>query len=125
MDSRKYNALMVNALQRCSDVVAQNSVQEGFGLTATEAMWKHVAVMGSPVAGLRQQIRSGIDGCLVENAGDPADVARTLTELLRDQPKREALARQGQQRVHDEFLIFTQVSRWLEVITDTVEARWA
>ena len=125
MDSRKYNALMVNALQRCSDVVAQNSVQEGFGLTATEAMWKHVAVMGSRAAGLRQQIRSGVDGLLVENAGDPADIARTLSELLRDQPQREALARRGQQRVHDEFLIFTQVGRWLEVITDTVDARWA
>ena len=38
MDSRKENALMVNALQRCTTVAVQNSIQEGFGLTATEAM---------------------------------------------------------------------------------------
>jgi len=39
--SRKHNAaLMVNCLQRCSAMVVQNSLAEGFGLTATEAMWK-------------------------------------------------------------------------------------
>jgi trehalose synthase len=40
MGSPEENALMVIALQRCSSVVAQNSLQEGFGLTVTEAMWK-------------------------------------------------------------------------------------
>jgi trehalose synthase len=124
MGSQKYNALMVNALQRCSDVVVQNSLSEGFGLTVTEAMWKQVAVMGTRAAGLRQQIRPGLDGCLVENPEDPAEIARTLDELLRDQPRREALARSAQQRVHDEFLLFTQVRHWLEVISDTVRARW-
>ena len=34
MESRKENALIVNAIQRCSSVVVQNSLQEGFGLTA-------------------------------------------------------------------------------------------
>jgi trehalose synthase len=33
MVSPEENALMVNALQRCSSIVAQNSPQEGFGLT--------------------------------------------------------------------------------------------
>ena len=124
MSSQKYNALMVNALQRCSDVVAQNSLSEGFGLTVTEAMWKQVVVMGSRAAGLRQQIRPGLDGCLVENPEDPAEIARTLDGLLRDQPKREVLARSAQQRVHDEFLVFTQVRLWLELISDAVKARW-
>ena len=124
MGSQKYNALTVNALQRCSDVLVQNSLSEGFGLTVTEAMWKQVAVMGTRAAGLRQQIRPGLDGCLVENPEDPAEIARTLDDLLRDQPKREALARSAQQRVHDEFLLFTQVRHWLEVISDTVRARW-
>jgi trehalose synthase len=124
MGSTKQNALMVNALQRCSDVVAQNSLQEGFGLTVTEAMWKHVAVMGSRATGLRQQIRSGIDGCLVEDPEDPEEIARVLRALLCDQPKREALGRSAQQRVHDEFLVFTAVRRWLEVLADTVRDHW-
>jgi len=123
MRSQKHNALMVNALQRCSDIVAQNSLREGFGLTASEAMWKRVAVMGSSAAGLRQQIRPGLDGWLIEDPEDAAEIARALGELLGDPHRREALARRGQQRVHDDFLVFTQVRRWLEVITEAAGAR--
>ena len=71
MDSRKENALMVNALQRCSTVVVQNSLREGFGLTATEAMWKQVPVLGTRACGIRQQIRDGVDGVLSEDAKTP------------------------------------------------------
>ncbi|MFQ5793091.1 MAG: glycosyltransferase, partial [Acidobacteriota bacterium] len=53
MASRKENALMVNVLQRCSTVAVQNSIREGFGLTATEAMWKRTAVLGTQASGLR------------------------------------------------------------------------
>ena len=38
LDNPKENALIVNALQRSSRIVVQNSIQEGFGLTATEAI---------------------------------------------------------------------------------------
>ncbi|WP_247387244.1 MULTISPECIES: glycosyltransferase [unclassified Bradyrhizobium] len=124
MNSAKHNALLVNALQRCSDIVAQNSLQEGFGLTATEAMWKHAAVLGSNAAGLRQQIRSDLDGCLVTNPEDPHEIATTLDALLRDPWKRDMLGRRAQQRVHDEFLIFTQVRRWLVLIANTIKTRW-
>jgi trehalose synthase len=125
MRSRKHNALMVNALQRCSDVVAQNSLQEGFGLTATEAMWKRVAVMGTHAAGLRQQIRDGLDGVLVEDPDDPAEIARALGGLLRDPRRRDTLAHSGQQRVQEEFLVFSEVRGWLEVLADAAKARWA
>jgi trehalose synthase len=125
MASEKENALLVNALQRCSDIVAQNSLREGFGLTATEAMWKHVAVMASSAAGLRQQLRPGLDGCLISDPEDRDEIARTLGELVRDQVLRGALGRSAQQRVHDEFLVFAQVRRWFEVIAQAVHARWA
>ncbi len=124
MSSAKYNALMVNALQRCSDIVVQNSLREGFGLTATEAMWKNAAVMASRAAGLRQQIRPGLDGCLVADPEDENELARTLGELLGDQRRREALGRSAQRRVHHDFLIFTQLRRWLEVVAQVVTTRW-
>lgn len=47
MGSSKENELMVNSIQRCASVVVQNSLQEGFGLTATEAMWKGTPVLGT------------------------------------------------------------------------------
>jgi len=34
------NNILVNALQRSSDVIIQKSKREGFGLTVTEALWK-------------------------------------------------------------------------------------
>lgn len=120
MDSQKNNALLVNALQRCSDIVVQNSLHEGFGLTATEAMWKHVAVLGTRAAGLRQQIRPGLDGVLVDDPEDEQEIAHRLGELLADPALRDSLGRTAQRRVHDDFLVLTQVRRWLEVISETV-----
>jgi len=116
MESRKHNALMVNALQRCSTVVVQNSLREGFGLTATEAMWKAVPVMGTSACGLRQQIRDGVDGRLVNNPENPEEIATVLNEMLQRPQVLERWGRNAQLRVHNEFLIFTQLSRWLRLL---------
>lgn len=116
MDSVKNNALMVNALQRCSTVVVQNSLREGFGLTATEAMWKGVPVMGTHAWGLRQQIRDGLDGRLVNDPEDPEELAQTLDEMLADPARRFAWGQSGQRRVNDEFLVFRQIRDWLRVL---------
>lgn len=124
MSSKKNNALIVNALQCCSDVVAQNSIEEGFGLTVTEPMWKRAALMGSSAVGIRQQIRPELDGLLVKNPEDPHEIAQALDVLLKDQVKRDTMGRSARQRVHDNFLVFTQVQRWIELLTNTVAARW-
>ena len=118
MVSRRQNALMVNALQRSSTIVVQNSLREGFGLTATEAMWKGTAVLGSRACGLRQQIRDGLDGRLVSNPEDPAELAEVLSEMLASPRDRDRWAQEAQLRVHDEFLIFVQLRRWLAVLAE-------
>jgi trehalose synthase len=117
MDSRKENALMVNTLQRCSSIIVQNSLREGFGLTATEAMWKRTAIMGTRACGLRAQIRDQIDGRLIREAEDPDEIASTLHEMLDLPTKREYWSRNAQRRVHDESLVFTQVRDWLRVLS--------
>ncbi len=122
MASLKENALVVNALQRCATLVVQNSLREGFGLTATEAMWKRCAVLAGPACGLRQQIRHGVDGELLNDAGDPEEIAAALERLLTSPHTREALGRAAQLRVQEEFLVFVQVQRWLEVLTSVVRA---
>jgi trehalose synthase len=124
MSSMKDNALLVNALQRCSDIVMQNSLQEGFGLTATEAMWKGAAVIGSRAVGLRQQIRPVLDGLLIRDPEDAEEIAGTMDALLGDPTKCQMLGRSAQQRVHDHFLVFTNVRRWFELLTDTLAMRW-
>jgi trehalose synthase len=122
MGSRKYNALMVNALQRCSSIIVQNSLREGFGLTATEGMWKAKAVLGTRAVGLRQQIRDGLDGRLVSDAEDADELARTLDEMLADEHGRDLWGMTAQHRAYHEFLVFPQLRRWLELLSDTVRA---
>lgn len=124
MSSTTDNALIVNALQRCSDIVVQNSIQEGFGLTVTEPMWKRAGLIGSAAAGIRQQIRPGLDGLLVENPEDSDEIADALDSLLNDPAQREAFGRSARQRVYDHFLVFNQLSAWLELLTNTIPARW-
>ncbi|HCF61515.1 MAG TPA: glycosyl transferase family 1 [Myxococcales bacterium] len=123
MASRKENALVVNALQRCASIVVQNSLREGFGLTVTEAMWKGKAVLGSSAVGIRQQIRDRIDGRLVADPSDPEEIASRLFEMIVSPHQRHRLGRNAQRRVHDEFLVFSQLSRYLRFIARATEEK--
>jgi trehalose synthase len=61
-DDRDDNAAIVNAIQRRADVVVHKSLQEGFGLSVAEAMWKCRPVIASKVGGIREQIVDGESG---------------------------------------------------------------
>lgn len=82
-------ALLINALQRKADVVLQKSIEEGFGLTVTEAMAKGKPVVAADVGGLRAQVVTGT-GLLVDPT-DPAAVAKALLALLDDPERRREL----------------------------------
>ena len=117
MVSRKDNALMVNVVQRASDIVLQNSLQEGFGLTVAEAMWKRIPVLGSGSAsGIQLQVRDGVDGRLVDDPEDTRSIAALLREMLADSDRLEEWGRSAQRRVHDEFLVLRELVRWLELL---------
>jgi trehalose synthase len=119
MASRKENALMVNALQRSSDIVVQNSLREGFGLTVAEAMWKGKPVLGSGRAcGVRLQVRNGVDGVLVSDPEDAEEIAEAMHQMLADEDRLERWGNNAQRRAYDEFLIFGELRRWLEVLAE-------
>jgi trehalose synthase len=121
MKSRRQNHLTINAIQRCSTVVVQNSLQEGFGLTATEAMWKKIPVLGASSHGLRLQIRDGIDGRLTMNPKDTQEIATTLDQMLAHPVSLERWGRSAQRRVYDHFLIFSQVKDWIKCLNSVVQ----
>ena len=103
MNDADENAVIVNALQRRSDVVAQKSLAEGFGLTVSEAMWKARPVVASDVGGIREQIEDGRTGFLV----DPRDLeafGRHVSELIADPHDAERMGEAGQARVREHFL---------------------
>ena len=113
MHSLEENALMVNALQRASTIVAQNSLREGFGLTIAEAMWKRVPILtNSRACGPRQQVRDGLDGRLVADPEDRGELERALADMLADPARLERWGHSAQRRVHEHFLVFDQLRAW-------------
>jgi trehalose synthase len=119
LDSRWQNALIVNALQRLASVVVQNSLREGFGLTLLEAMWKHRPCIASSACGLRQQLRPEIDGLMIEDPNSSASVAKTISEMIRvGEDKRQEFGRNAKKRSIDNFLVYEQVTNYLNCVKE-------
>ena len=116
LDNPKENALIVNALQRTSSIIVQNSIQEGFGLTATEAMWKRKPVLVSGAAGLKFQVVHNKTGQINEDPTDIEKLSSTMTYMLNHPKERDKWGFNGQLRVIQNFTLFSQLIAWLEVL---------
>ena len=109
--------IMVNAIQRASDVILQKSIREGFGLTVTEALWKETPVVASNVGGIPAQVVDGENGYLV----DPHDyygAAKKVMDLLSDKSLRDEMGVKGKQRVKENFLITRLIEDWTDLWTE-------
>src|SRR5207253_11111122 len=84
MDDAEENGAIVNALQRRADVVVQKSLQEGFGLTVAEAMWKARPTVASRVGGIQEQIVDGESGLLVDDPEDGEAFGEAVLSLIRE-----------------------------------------
>lgn len=103
VDDRIENALVVNAIQRRSDIVVQKSIAEGFGLTVAEAMWKGRPVVGGRVGGIQDQIVDGESGLLVDPR-DPIAMGNGVESLLGNPVFADAIGHASRARVRDRFL---------------------
>jgi trehalose synthase len=115
MQDAEENAVIVNALQRRSDVVAQKSLAEGFGLTVAEAMWKGRPVVATRVGGIQDQIEDGRTGCLV----DPLDLrafGEQVSALLLDPHAAERMGEAAQERVRDLFLGPRHLGQYVDLL---------
>lgn len=93
---------LVNAAQTAADVVLQKSIREGFGLTATEALWKGKPVIAGNVGGLALQIENPHNGILVEKPNTAADA---IVRLWRNKKFAASLGREGHRVVLRNYLI--------------------
>ena len=117
MDDPTENALIVNAIQRSSFLMVQNSYEEGWGLTALESMYKRCPVVASSTAvGLRSQIQDGHTGILITNPSDPRSVASALRFALTHREIKSTVAYNGQCRAVKSGLIYSQVGAWLSLL---------
>jgi trehalose synthase len=92
----------VNAFQALSDVIVQKSLREGFGLVVSEALWKGTPVVAGRAGGIPLQMADGVGGALVSSVAECADA---ITDLLRQPERAATLARAGQERVRQQFLL--------------------
>lgn len=109
--------IMVNAIQRASDVILQKSIREGFGLTVSEALWKETPVVASNVGGIPAQVIDGETGYLV----DPYDhdgMAKKVMDLLSSKSLREKMGARGRQHVKENFLITRHIEDWIDLWTE-------
>jgi trehalose synthase len=103
----------INAFQRASDVVIQKSIREGFGLTASEAMWKERAMIVGNVGGLRIQVEDGVSGYLVDSVEECAD---RILDLVGQPELRASMGRAGRDRVRDRFLTVRELTDYLDLV---------
>jgi len=93
--------------------VLPKSVQEGFGLTVTEAMWKGAAVIGGRAGGIAHQIEDGVNGVLVDSVEQAAE---RIVTLLKDRALAARLGRQAKESVRSRFLMTRLMEEWLDLI---------
>jgi trehalose synthase len=116
MADSEENAAIVNALQRHAAVVVQKSLEEGFGLTVAEAMWKSRPVLGSAVGGIQEQIEDGVSGLLVKDPEDLTAFGSLLQRLLGDRPYAESLGQTARERVRKDYLGLRQLIQHAELL---------
>jgi len=103
----------INALQRASTIVIQKSLQEGFGLTVTEALWKGKPVIGGNVGGIRRQVHNYYTGFLVDT---PEGAALRIRYLLRQPGRIKAFGEIGRQFVKENFLLTRHLREYLTLM---------
>jgi trehalose synthase len=103
MADMEENALMVNVVQRHASVVVQKSIEEGFGLTVAEAMWKSRPVVASAVGGIVQQVAPGT-GLLLEDPKDLGVFGDTLAGLLERPQDMARMGRRARRHIRANFL---------------------
>ncbi len=111
----EHSDTLVNAVQTAADVVVQKSIREGFGLTATEAMWKGRPVVAGNVGGLAFQIENGVNGFLADSV---EEAAMRIIELLKDPTLRARMGERAHESVRERFLIPMHLLRHLELYND-------
>jgi len=110
----------VAALLHLAQVFVLPSYYEGFGLALLEAQAAGLAVVATDVGGVREVLAGGRTGLLVP-LGDPEALAEAVGRVLTDRALAGRLAREGRQRVVQEFPVERMVERYRAVYRRALE----
>ena len=112
------NGAVINAVQQHATVVVQKSLSEGFGLTATEAMWKAKALVTSDLGGLRMQVPNSSLGTALPDPFDLAAFGAAVIGYLSVPEHRCAVGQRAQARVRQRFLPDSHLLAELALLAD-------
>lgn len=110
LDLPPWCAVQINAIQRASTIIVQKSLKEGFGLTVTEALWKGKPTIAGSVGGIPNQIMHKLTGLLVHSV---EGCAFQIRYLLTHPEFARSIGTSGREHVKENFLMTTNVKRWL------------
>jgi trehalose synthase len=120
LDLPPWCAIQINAIQRASTIVVQKSLKEGFGLTVTEALWKGKPTIAGAVGGIPNQIIHKLTGVLVHSV---EGCAFQIRYLLTHPEFARSIGTSGREHVKENFLMTTNVKRWLLLFRILEEAK--
>ena len=120
LDLPPWCAFEINAIQRASTIVVQKSLKEGFGLTVTEALWKGKPTIAGAVGGIPNQIIHKLTGVLVHSV---EGCAFQIRYLLTHPDFAKRIGASGREHVKENFLMTTNVKRWLLLFRILEEAK--
>lgn len=120
LDLPPWCALQINAIQRASTIIVQKSLKEGFGLTVTEALWKGKPTIAGAVGGIPNQIIHKLTGVLVHSV---EGCAFQIRYLLTHPEFARSIGVSGREHVKENFLMTTNVKRWLLLFRILEEAK--
>ncbi|MFQ6077796.1 MAG: glycosyltransferase [Thermodesulfobacteriota bacterium] len=111
------NQIVVNSIQRFSNLLVQNSIREGFCLAVTEALWKGKPIVATNVGGIPLQIRNGEEGFLVE-PHNREQFAERIIEILKNPSLAKEMGYKGKEKVRKNFLVTRLLSDYLDLLND-------
>ena len=111
--------LELGAVQRLARVSLHRALREGYGLAASEALWKGTPVIGGRDGGVPLQVRDGIDGYLTEG---PQQTAERLVELVGDAGAAVEMGRAGREHVRERHLVTRSLEGELRLLANTLSA---
>lgn len=96
------------------DVFVHPSLRDGMPNAVLEAMACEVPVIATPVGGVMDVIKDGVNGFFV-NVNDAQDLAEKMAEVLRQPEKREAVAKSGREAVLSQFTLEKELQANLHI----------
>jgi trehalose synthase len=106
-------AVEINGLQRAAAIVVQKPLQEDFGLTVAEAMWKGKPVIGSFAGGIPVQIIFEVTGFTVNSI---EGAAFRIRQLLQNPDLMARLGGAAREYVRRNFLITRHLGDYLALL---------